>query len=232
MSISARLIQIALASSLVGCYSLGPIWAPRVEGRVVDARTGAPVAGAEVFATYGTRKWDSGPGNDWGITVATDSSWATTDRDGRFVLPAHWAIEPVPGGCATGKYPWLIAYHPDYGAMSWPNNVNYPEQNEQKERQFWDSVVIEIEPRKLKADATPLTVTGNVLESCRWGKLTRAACERLCDVSVGPAACERYDVEAAAYRREKLAERASAPPPAIVTSGSPALHRPRIVPSR
>ena len=36
---------------LAGC-ALGPIWARAIEGRGIDAETGQPVAGAEVFASY------------------------------------------------------------------------------------------------------------------------------------------------------------------------------------
>lgn len=149
MSVARRLLPAALAAGLVGCFSLGPIWVPRVEGIVVDAETGEPLAGAEVVASYRTPRFDSHA--EWLVShVTTDSRSATTDRDGRFAIPAHLAIEPVRGGCVTPWYPWLSARHPDYGNVDWPNNVNYPHENAEKERQFFRAVVIEMEAPRAK----------------------------------------------------------------------------------
>jgi len=93
-----------LAFYFVTC-DMGPIWAPRIEGRVVDARTGEPVAGAGVFSgyTYQSRY-------EW------DVRWTTTDASGRFAIPGHFAV-------LFGRFtfladvdgPHVSVMHPAYG---------------------------------------------------------------------------------------------------------------------
>lgn len=234
MSVVRRALPVALATGLLGCFSLGPIWVPRVEGIVVDAETGEPLAGAEVFASYFTPRFDLDD-KDWFTTVTTDSAWGTTDRDGRFAIPAHLAIDPVSGGFVTHWYPWLFAYHPDYGALEWPNNWHYPAQDAEKERQFFRAVVFEMKAPRAKPGRPAGWIGLFEKGACRSGKLTDAACERLCEVSVGLEACARRDAEFEAWRRDQeSARRAGAAEPiaplpdSAITPASPGVFRPRV----
>lgn len=92
-----------------GFYTCGPVWGRRVEGQVVDKRTGDPVEGAGVFTHYTVPKLQS---------LAVDWRWTTTDADGRFTIPGHVAVLWL-GRFGllkkTDKYPTFYIVHPRYG---------------------------------------------------------------------------------------------------------------------
>ena len=98
----------AIAVFASGC-SFGPIWSRTLTGQVVDAGNGRPIPGAEVFAWY--------PGMIFGIEPSYGLRWdfnqTTTDSDGHFTIPGHFA--PGVNMGHIQPRPTLHVFHPDYG---------------------------------------------------------------------------------------------------------------------
>lgn len=87
-----------------GC-AFGPICAPRLEGRVTDARDGKPVADALIVANYTYQHSDP-----WDIRLTR------TDSEGRFVVPAHFAmLWGRKTFLADTGGPEVLIAHPSYG---------------------------------------------------------------------------------------------------------------------
>jgi hypothetical protein len=98
-----------------GCYRLPEtLEMPEVRGRVVDAETGQPIAGAEVFVwMYAESK------AMLAISAAKlNAKFQTTNQHGEFAFPAerfvvprqvrrHWRL--------LSPAPWVTAVHRDYG---------------------------------------------------------------------------------------------------------------------
>ena len=105
----SRIVAAVVLAFLVAGCTLGPVWSRRLEGRVIDERTGKPVAGAVVTASYrvlflGTH----GSGGD--LQVGS----TMTDADGRFQL--HGRFSFVFGPLAmTRPNPEVRAFHPEFG---------------------------------------------------------------------------------------------------------------------
>jgi hypothetical protein len=105
-----RRLGVAAAAALAwACVpSAGPFRLAAAHGRVVDAESGAPVAGAEVI------EWYRGAGAFAGPQPVYHARWATSDSDGRFAFGAT---------CAPSPRMWLLktygpdysVYHPRYG---------------------------------------------------------------------------------------------------------------------
>lgn len=164
-----RLLTAVAVLVLIGLGScaIGPIYARRVEGKVVDKRTGVPVAGAEVFASYP-------------VTVPAGHSyeighrWATTGNDGRFAIPAHIAVTLGPPISWTRKYPTFDVVHRDYGVFGFSYGKSadkFP---------GWRNLVFEIEPEISR---------GLFENTLHWASLCRGmprkACDRMCMVAYG-----------------------------------------------
>ena len=167
----ARLLLVGftltLGMTLFGCQL--PNWLPQIRGTVLDKRSGTPVVGAEVFATWNEI------GSDGHLPIAT--LWATTDEQGQFVLPLLTSERF--GILRYGsEYPEYLVVHRDYGYGGEERLVN--------DREFdsalaYYSPVIEIEP-------DPLTV--KTLQDPRaWPWLCRhvtaAACYHACESLYG-----------------------------------------------
>ena len=103
------------ATSLLGC-TIGPLWSPRVAGRIVDKETGQPVVGAVVSATWGMNdaaKWEGGS-----HTCCYRVASTLTDAEGRFELPGRVEIfRPMPLTWLE-RNPDLTWIHPAYGMGS------------------------------------------------------------------------------------------------------------------
>ena len=101
-----------LATSMLGC-SVGPVWSPRVAGRIVDKETGEPVVGALVSATYGMHsalKWEGG---SYVCCYKTSSTF--TDAEGRFEIPGGFELmRPLPFTWVE-VHPDVEWLHPAYG---------------------------------------------------------------------------------------------------------------------
>jgi hypothetical protein len=85
-----------------------------LEGRVVDAETGAGLAGAEVFRTYDSRSRLAVMGEPSGDTI--EGGWTTTDSQGRFEFKEEF--RRLIGGAVINdleRTPFLLWIHPDYG---------------------------------------------------------------------------------------------------------------------
>jgi hypothetical protein len=100
------LLVIAFAAAACSC-SQGPVWEPRLEGRIVDEETGEPVVGVLVEASY-TRV---DPGLFHASIREVPQGWAYSDPDGRFVIPGKWKVQLAGSWSAT---PSITTYHPDY----------------------------------------------------------------------------------------------------------------------
>lgn len=104
LRVLARCVALCALPLVSGC-ALGPIYAPRLEGRVTDARDGTPVAGALIVAFYTYQH-----AYNW------DVRWTETDEVGRFVVPAHFAmIWGLRTFLADTGGPEILIAHPSYG---------------------------------------------------------------------------------------------------------------------
>jgi hypothetical protein len=149
-----------------GC-ALGPIYARRVEGKVVEKATGKPVAGAEVFAGYEV---------SWGNhSEVIDWHWTTTAADGSFAIPGHVKLILGPPVSRTERYPFFLAVHPKYGTFSQGFGGSAAE-----DFPGWRSIVFEIEP----------SLSRELFEEPHnWAGLcsglSKEACDRMCAVAFG-----------------------------------------------
>lgn len=91
-----------------------PVELPRIAGRIVDAKTGRPVADAEVYTSYNLSH--SYPGDIHATWLSHAIRWTKTDGEGRF------AFEPVRFESIGQKPYWghaltLSLIDPRYGAV-------------------------------------------------------------------------------------------------------------------
>ena len=127
------LIALALAGSSLGC-ALGPIYARRVEGQVIDKRTGAPVANALVFAVY-EMVWRE-------ERYPLDTRWDKTDAEGRFAIPGRFSMTLGPPLSQTDRDFFVRVVHPEFGWFG---------REEAKEiGRFGYDFLFEIEPNSLR----------------------------------------------------------------------------------
>lgn len=168
--VDLRLLSAALLASATlaaGCFTPGKIWFRTIEGQVVDADTGEPVEGAEVFVFYFWAGHLSG-------THRFEGS-AATDHEGRFLVPGHLGNIIDPPGLAVRDRPYFVVYHREYGVeLDSPIGGEWP----------WRSVVLPIHP-----DALTMKMAR---DSKEWGNLCMSvsgdeACKRLCEVAYGAA---------------------------------------------
>jgi hypothetical protein len=124
---SLRLLRLlavlVLAAVNAGC-TLGPIWARRVEGQVIDKHTGAPVVDALLITVYDAFIALDG-------RAEMDTRWATTDAEGHFVIPGRLSLTfPHPMWFTDRNYA-VYVFHPTYGSFlemsgrrveSWPHH--------------------------------------------------------------------------------------------------------------
>jgi len=119
VSVSPYLRPLVLLMAL-GCAGRG-IRAPMPEfhGHVVDARTGAPIAGAIVKR----RLYESGPVNfvdgERPRNVKGGEAETTSDADGRFVLPPFKPLRYTGMAWLVYKPGWMPAYS-CYSDAGWP----------------------------------------------------------------------------------------------------------------
>jgi hypothetical protein len=166
------LALLALCALQAGC-TLGPIWARHLDGRVVDARTGDPIPGATVFASF-----EVSGGMGFTSARTTNTRWTTTDSDGRFVLTGRFAVWPDTLA-AFKNAPTVDVFHPDYGlsvtAFGGHRGRHFP---------GWRGLVLEVEPSVLDLDQ--LLENHRTLSLCHG--LDNHACRHLCRVAYGEAA--------------------------------------------
>ncbi len=103
-----------VALAFAGCVpGGGTCRLPAVEGRVADAGTGAPIAGATVI------EWWHGAGVGGAPQPTRHARFATSDARGRFAFPAQWA--PDPRMWVTRVYAPAYGFvHPAYGFVRGP----------------------------------------------------------------------------------------------------------------
>lgn len=116
---SARSLQLplALAVALLMCACDGTTVreysADAIEGRIVDAETGAPVVGANVVAG-----WEALGGLEGGNTVGwVQVMEAVTDPAGRFSFPAWGPVKWGKRGAVTTRSPLLIVFKRGYARL-------------------------------------------------------------------------------------------------------------------
>jgi hypothetical protein len=103
-------LAVALGATSLGCIS-PPHSRPEIRGTVLDKRSGTPVAGAVVFATWDENAPAASP-------HPVETLWATTDEHGQFVMPATrhgWVILGYISEC-----PGYRVAHRDYGTRGAP----------------------------------------------------------------------------------------------------------------
>ena len=129
------LIVLILAISTSGC---APIVSPALAGRVVDAATGEPIPGAEVFTEVHVvyRFAISGASFDWRYTTA--------DGEGRFSFPRQRSEEWLNRFFYSVEYPSLSVAHREYGNIPVPIG---------KDPNAWLEIVARIEPIPWEVEA-------------------------------------------------------------------------------
>jgi hypothetical protein len=156
-----------------GC-AIGPVYARRLEGRVVDRETGQGVAGTEIFSWYEAHPllgWLEGP-----EPRRFDHRWATTDESGRFAIPGHLAITFYAWPSYTKRHPSFKVVHPQYGWIfkGYDKHDRFP---------GWREVEFSIQP-----DPVTLSLLMNDPER-GWPSfcsvLGREGCRRACEVLLG-----------------------------------------------
>ena len=101
---------LLVIATVIGAYSLWRFSAPCVYGRVVDATTGKPVAGALVMRTI-SRKGPPSLAESGSITAEPFSFYQfRTGKSGRFFLPGWVSLMPI-GIAGTSGMTWVV-YHP------------------------------------------------------------------------------------------------------------------------
>ena len=159
-----------------GC-AIGPVWARRLEGRVVHAETGVPVEGALVLQRY----YVTGTANSYTF----DEQWTTTDEQGRFAIPGHIALTLGLPFHFTGEFPLVEVVHRGLKtshSFIWENDPEPP----LPVFPGWRELELAIQPGK----------SAYVFERTRhWPSLCRGysseACARLCELAYGSAeACD------------------------------------------
>lgn len=108
----ARCLGLALSVAVLGgCVPApGPFVLAAARGRVLDADTGEPIRGAEVF------QWYRGSGPSDASRPVYHSRWTSTDEDGRFGFER--ALSPSPRMWLLRTYgPSYGFYHPSYGLV-------------------------------------------------------------------------------------------------------------------
>lgn len=119
----------AALATLVGCTMLHgtaaqPVWIgvaepaatrrvaePEVAGRVVDAATTTPIAGAVVFGYYATAAGSLGGG--YALAGVHRRFAVRTDAEGFFTLEA-WTPSPAPAGQRRERFPIVAIFKPGY----------------------------------------------------------------------------------------------------------------------
>lgn len=204
MTSRARRLWIWLTSiaAIVGllwlAFGWGPVWERRLEGQVVDKRTGKGVPNAEVFETYIMRDLVS----SW----PHRTRWTTTDPEGRFVIPGALTIRVVPFGCTSDR-PAIKVVHADYGAIGFM----FDDPRRTDEFPGWRDLRLEIRPDESldhlrKADwpasPTPFLCARMTNEGCKrvvellCPQMKRVVCEK-----------ERKAFEDAEIDRQRARER-------------------------
>jgi hypothetical protein len=111
-----RLLTSALTLALLACAltacAIGPIWARRLEGRVIDTGTGLPVPGVEVFASYVAVPLLTGAGQ-----ADFDYHFTTTDAQGHFAIAGHFASQAWRFLSWTRPNPDVWLLHRSYGKL-------------------------------------------------------------------------------------------------------------------
>lgn len=168
---SVALLALLLTPAF-GC-AIGPVWARRLEGRVIHAETGEPVEGALVLQQYQVMGGD--------LTYTFDDQWTTTDAQGRFAIPGHIALTAGPPFTYTEDFPLIEVVHRGLKTshfFSWDSDPEHPL------RVFpgWRQLELAIKPGR----------SAHVFEKTwLWGSLcsgySSEACAQLCKLAYGSA---------------------------------------------
>lgn len=164
---------VLLLGASAGC-AIGPVYARRVEGRVVDMDTGQAIAGVEVFSRYEAHPllgWLEGPN-----PRRFDHRWATTDAEGHFAIPGHLAMTFYAWPSYTKRYPLFEVVHPSYGWQGWGYDQGEPFPG-------WRKLEIVIRPNPYTLRMMRDDPERGWPSFCTF--LSRDACRRACEVLLG-----------------------------------------------
>lgn len=159
------LVCLVLAGASLGC-ALGPIYAPRVEGQVLDKNTRKPVEGALVFTTY-EMVWAT-------HRRPVDTRWAQTDSEGRFAIPGHFSMTLGPPFSSTDPDFFLTLVHPGYGL--------YAIDDAERIGGSRYDLLFELEPNSSRR---LLEESGEYSLLC--SRLSHDGCDRMCEYAYGSA---------------------------------------------
>ncbi len=145
-----------------------PFVAPRIAGRIVDKRTGQPVAGMTVFVWYEYDvTWSAEPkGGGFG------TRWQETDAEGRFDFPEQVAAENVSSQVRVAPRPAFVLLDREYGSPE----VHLPDNPAQ-----WSNVEFRIEPDRMTLE----WIRGRETSLLCGGPWGHEAAEHCCQVAWG-----------------------------------------------
>src|SRR5271157_3172722 len=92
------------------CLELFPLPTPEIHGQVVDKEAGAPIADAVVMVSWETYGGFPIPGS----SPPAEIRFATTDAEGRFMIPSY-TLQPGFFLGGTRSCPVYETYHREYG---------------------------------------------------------------------------------------------------------------------
>jgi threonine dehydrogenase-like Zn-dependent dehydrogenase len=141
----------AMGLMLLGCSSLrGPhqaYLAPRVVGRVVDARTGAPVPNARVRHVQQTSPSAAEALSDQrGAQRLLQTTGVQTDRQGWFNLPAQKGLFLL-FGHGSGWFGTIVVEHPAYQTLRTNVTVNPAASTQSRRGPAVDAGDLMLEPK-------------------------------------------------------------------------------------
>lgn len=112
-ALGRRSLLLLVAAFPLGCLYFSSPTVPGLDGRVVDAATGVPIASAYVFATtfeHMDWNWERTEGN------VIDSRWTVTDSNGAFTLLSRTSTGNM-HAFSEQSLPSLLVYEPSYGLV-------------------------------------------------------------------------------------------------------------------
>jgi hypothetical protein len=153
----AVLMLTAAVLLFPGC---GIFYKPAFRGRVTDAETGKPVAGAAVVAQYNKGAVIGGPAGPSSYTQGARET--LTDENGEFRIPPYFALTPF----CTEENTIFFIFKPGYGEQTTPPRCMWRVSDEDffSEKMFGSLRKVKCFSRFQKPETTEITVTFGMVE--------------------------------------------------------------------
>ncbi len=131
-------VPFVLALALSSCVFAPPLyWAEAIDGRVIDAETGAPVEGAVVVADWKLYGGGIGRGGHRESLFVEETA---TDASGEFTF-GKWGPKKRPAYAVLDTAPWLVIFKAGYQHRFLPNSAD---SNEAVRRSDWNGRTVQL----------------------------------------------------------------------------------------